>query len=120
DSPTLPQSHPCPCFIIRRSGRHHLQGRYWLCTDKSPSAVFRALGCSAVRSLRMDTQHTGAAPERVDFSKIKTSIPIPNLIEVQKNSYERFLQMDLLPNEREDIGLQTVFNSVFPISDFHG
>src|SRR6266436_421340 len=68
----------------------------------------------------MDTQHNGAAPERVDFSKIKTSIPIPNLIEVQKNSYERFLQMDLLPNEREDIGLHTVFNSVFPISDFRG
>src|SRR5712672_2016710 len=64
--------------------------------------------------------HNGAAPERVDFSKIKTSIPIPNLIEVQKNSYEKFLQMDLLPNEREDIGLQTVFTSVFPISDFRG
>src|SRR5437016_6891170 len=68
----------------------------------------------------MDIQHNGAAPERVDFSKIKTSIPIPNLIEVQRNSYERFLQMDLLPNEREDIGLLTVFNSVFPISDFRG
>jgi DNA-directed RNA polymerase subunit beta len=68
----------------------------------------------------MDNQNNGAASERVDFSKIKTSIPIPNLIEVQKNSYERFLQMDLLPNEREDIGLQTVFNSVFPISDFRG
>jgi len=68
----------------------------------------------------MDFQHNGAAPERVDFSKIRTSIPIPNLIEVQKKSYERFLQMDLLPNEREDIGLQTVFNSVFPISDFRG
>jgi DNA-directed RNA polymerase beta subunit len=62
----------------------------------------------------MNIQDNGAAPERVDFSKIKTSIPIPNLIEVQKTSYERFLQMDLLPNEREDIGLQTVFNSVFP------
>src|SRR5271154_232531 len=68
----------------------------------------------------MDLQYNGAAPERVDFSKIKTSIPIPNLIEVQKKSYERFLQMDLLPNEREDIGLQTVFNSFFPISDFRG
>jgi DNA-directed RNA polymerase subunit beta len=68
----------------------------------------------------MDMQTTGAAPERVDFSKIKTSIPIPNLIEVQKKSYERFLQMDLLPNEREDTGLQTVFSSVFPISDFRG
>ena len=53
----------------------------------------------------MDLHNNGAAPERVDFSKIKTSIPIPNLIEVQKKSYERFLQMDLLPNEREDIGL---------------
>ncbi len=68
----------------------------------------------------MDIQTSGAAPERVDFSKIKTSIPIPNLIEVQKKSYERFLQMDLLPNEREDTGLQTVFSSVFPISDFRG
>ncbi len=62
----------------------------------------------------------GLAPDRVDFSKIKTSIPIPNLIEVQRNSYEKFLQMDLLPNERDDIGLQTVFTSVFPISDFRG
>src|SRR5690348_5121008 len=68
----------------------------------------------------MNSQRNGAAPERVDFSKIKTSIPIPNLIEVQKKSYEKFLQMDLLPNEREDTGLQTVFNSVFPISDFRG
>src|SRR5688572_23197057 len=55
--------------------------------------------------------------ERVDFSKIKTSIPIPNLIEIQKNSYERFLQMRVLPGEREDAGLQSVFKSVFPISD---
>ncbi len=68
----------------------------------------------------MDIQNNGAAPERVDFSKIKTTIPIPNLIEVQKKSYERFLQMDLLPNEREDTGLQSVFTSVFPISDFRG
>src|SRR5579859_4868521 len=68
----------------------------------------------------MNSQNNGAAPERVDFSKIKTSIPIPNLIEVQKKSYERFLQMELLPSERDDAGLQTVFNSVFPISDFRG
>ncbi len=68
----------------------------------------------------MNEQPVGVATERVDFSKIKTSIPIPNLIEVQKKSYERFLQMDLLPNEREDAGLQTVFNSVFPITDFRG
>src|SRR5467141_673192 len=55
--------------------------------------------------------------ERIDFAKIKTSIPIPNLIEIQKNSYERFLQMRVLPGEREDAGLQSVFKSVFPITD---
>ena len=68
----------------------------------------------------MPNQSNGSPRERVDFSKIKTSIPIPNLIEVQKRSYERFLQMDLLPKEREDGGLQSVFSSVFPISDFRG
>jgi len=56
--------------------------------------------------------------ERLDFSKIQSSIQIPNLIEVQKKSYQRFLQMDLLPSEREDGGLQSVFSSVFPIQDF--
>ncbi|HNC43929.1 MAG TPA: hypothetical protein PLU80_07175, partial [Acidobacteriota bacterium] len=56
--------------------------------------------------------------ERHDFSKIKTTIRIPNLIEVQRESYNRFLQMDLLPDERESIGLQSVFRSVFPINDF--
>ena len=55
-----------------------------------------------------------AIRSRLDFSKIPTAIQIPNLIEVQRRSYERFLQMDLLPNERDDIGLQTVFISVFP------
>ncbi len=69
----------------------------------------------------MATAPNNATPrERVDFSKIKTSVPIPNLIEVQKRSYERFLQMDLLPDERDDIGLQSVFQSVFPITDFRG
>jgi DNA-directed RNA polymerase subunit beta len=55
--------------------------------------------------------------DRVDFAKIGTSIPIPNLIEIQKNSYERFLQMRVLPGDREDAGLQSVFKSVFPITD---
>jgi DNA-directed RNA polymerase subunit beta len=56
--------------------------------------------------------------ERVNFSKIHTAIPIPNLIEVQKRSYERFLQIYTAPVDREDIGLQAVFKSIFPISDF--
>src|SRR4026207_1218362 len=42
--------------------------------------------------------------ERIDFSKIKTTIPIPNLIEIQKKSYERFLQMNRLPPERQSAG----------------
>ncbi len=58
--------------------------------------------------------------DRMDFAKIHTSIPIPNLIEVQRKSYHRFLQMDVPPAEREDVGLQAVFNSVFPINDFRG
>ena len=64
------------------------------------------------------TTETRALRTRLDFSKIPTSIQIPNLIEVQRRSYERFLQMDKLPQEREDNGLQSVFTSVFPITDF--
>src|ERR1700760_2772555 len=58
--------------------------------------------------------------QRLDFAKIQGSVQIPNLIDVQKKSYQRFLQMDLLPSEREDTGLQSVFASVFPIQDFRG
>ena len=65
-------------------------------------------------------RRTSQAPERVDFSKIATAVRIPNLIEIQRESYNRFLQMDLLPEERENTGLQAVFQSVFPISDFRG
>ena len=62
----------------------------------------------------------GSERQRVDFSKIKTSIPIPNLIEVQKRSYEKFLQMYTAPADRLELGLQAVFRSVFPITDFRG
>lgn len=68
----------------------------------------------------MANGRNGGVRQRISFSKIPTVIKIPNLIEVQRRSYERFLQMDLLPSEREDIGLQAVFNSVFPITDFRG
>jgi len=63
-------------------------------------------------------RRTSLSPERVDFSKIYTTAQIPNLIEVQRQSYERFLQMDLIPEERDQIGLQSVFKSIFPVSDF--
>ena len=56
--------------------------------------------------------------ERVSFAKIPTAIPLPNLIEVQKKSYDRFLQMYASPTSRDNVGLQEVFNTIFPISDF--
>ena len=56
--------------------------------------------------------------ERSSFGKIRSFLPLPNLIDVQRKSYEDFLQMDLLPEERQDVGLQAVFKSVFPFSDF--
>ena len=58
--------------------------------------------------------------ERKNFSKIRSFMDLPNLIDVQRRSYERFLQMNLLPEEREASGLQAVFTSVFPFADFRG
>ena len=56
---------------------------------------------------------------RRDFGKIPSIVEIPNLIEVQKRSYETFLQKDVAADRREEIGLQAVFKSVFPIADYN-
>ena len=56
--------------------------------------------------------------ERRNFAKIPEIMEVPNLIEIQKSSYEKFLQRDVPPEARVDEGLQGVFKSVFPISDF--
>src|SRR5437773_7359643 len=56
---------------------------------------------------------------RKDFGKIPSIVEIPNLIEVQRRSYETFLQKDVSPDRREDLGLQGVFKSVFPIADYN-
>jgi DNA-directed RNA polymerase subunit beta len=56
--------------------------------------------------------------ERVSFGKIPAAIELPNLIEVQRKSYDRFLQLGVPSQEREDVGLQEVFRTIFPISDF--
>ncbi len=66
----------------------------------------------------METTPTPQNGHRKDFSRITTSLPIPNLIDVQRRSYERFLQMNLLPEERANHGLQSVFTGIFPFSDF--
>jgi len=55
---------------------------------------------------------------RKSFGRIPEVAEMPNLIEVQKDSYEHFLQMHIEPNERKRVGLQEVLASVFPIKDF--
>src|SRR4026207_408469 len=66
----------------------------------------------------MEKLSASPSRERMDFSRITTTLAIPNLIDVQKKSYERFLQMNLLPEERANQGLQAVFTSIFPFADF--
>ena len=56
---------------------------------------------------------------RRDFSRIKKVIELPNLIQLQKDSYDKFLQFNVAPAERQDSGLQAIFKSVFPIRDFN-
>jgi DNA-directed RNA polymerase subunit beta len=57
---------------------------------------------------------------RKSFGKIAQVVSVPSLIEVQKNSYNNFLQINVEPNKRTDTGLQEVFKSVFPINDAAG
>ncbi len=66
----------------------------------------------------MAKSYTGRKRIRKDFGRIQAVAPMPNLIEVQKSSYEQFLQRDVAPEARSDSGLQEVFKSVFPIHDF--
>ena len=56
--------------------------------------------------------------ERLSFGKIPEILDLPDLIEIQKSSYEEFLQRNTLPEERKDKGLQAIFNEIFPIFDF--
>ena len=57
--------------------------------------------------------------KRTDFSKIQSTIDIPDLVEVQKRSYEGFLQKETEPERRAEKGLQSALMSVFPIADFN-
>lgn len=62
----------------------------------------------------------GSHPKvRLNFAKIEKIMDVPNLIDVQRQSYDSFLQNDISPEDRQDIGLQGVFKSVFPIRDFN-
>src|SRR4051812_45874933 len=63
---------------------------------------------------------TGLKRIRKSFGRIPEVAPMPNLIDVQRSSYEAFLQMNVQPDSRTATGLQEVFKSVFPIDDFAG
>ena len=58
------------------------------------------------------------AGDRISFAKMPEIIAIPNLIEIQRRSFDQFLQHRVPPDRREQIGLQGVFTSIFPINDY--
>jgi DNA-directed RNA polymerase subunit beta len=60
-----------------------------------------------------------ALKERLNFAKVVSILDVPNLIETQIKSFESFLQMNVGPNNRKELGLQAAFKSVFPISDYN-
>src|SRR6266581_2340676 len=66
----------------------------------------------------MAISFTGKKRIRKTFGRVAEVAPMPNLIEVQKSSYDHFLQMGIVPEQRANVGLQEVFKSVFPIRDF--
>ncbi|MDX1711513.1 MAG: DNA-directed RNA polymerase subunit beta, partial [Rhodovibrionaceae bacterium] len=66
----------------------------------------------------MSRSFTGRKRIRKSFGRIPEVTELPNLIEVQKTSYDYFLQMGVPVDERRDVGLQEVLKSVFPIRDF--
>ncbi|NBX02945.1 MAG: DNA-directed RNA polymerase subunit beta, partial [Alphaproteobacteria bacterium] len=71
-----------------------------------------------VQALSSRLSFTARKRIRKSFGRIETITSMPNLIEVQKNSYDQFLQINIPAEKRTNTGLQAVFKSVFPIKDF--
>ena len=67
----------------------------------------------------MAQSFTGKKRIRKSFGRIPEAVQMPNLIEVQRSSYEQFLQRETRPADRRDEGIEAVFKSVFPIKDFN-
>ena len=68
----------------------------------------------------MSQAYAGRKRIRRSFGRIPQVVEMPNLIEVQKYSYDQFLQVECPTEGRDEDGLQAVFKSVFPIDDFSG
>ena len=66
----------------------------------------------------MSLDHINTKKIRKSFGKIPLVTSLPNLVEVQKRSFDNFLQLRTDPEKRDNIGLHSIFKSVFPIHDY--
>ena len=66
----------------------------------------------------MSLDYINSKKIRKSFGKIPLVTSLPNLVEVQKRSYDNFLQLRVDPDKKEDTGLHAIFKSVFPINDY--
>src|SRR5829696_3563403 len=82
--------------------------------------VAKLAGAEAPATEKGKKTMASRANERINFGKIKEPIAPPNLIELQTNSYKEFLQLDVSPSKRKNMGLQAVFTEVFPIESYDG
>jgi DNA-directed RNA polymerase subunit beta len=73
----------------------------------------------ALGKIASATSFTGKKRIRHSFGRIPEAVKMPNLIEVQRASYEQFLQREVRSGLRKDQGIEAVFKSVFPIKDFN-
>ena len=79
----------------------------------------RGFRMRALKGAQMAQSFTGKKRIRKSFGRIPEAVQMPNLIEVQRSSYEQFLQREVRPADRRDDGIEAVFKSVFPIKDFN-
>ncbi len=75
---------------------------------------------TAERALTMTYSFTEKKLIRKSFAKRPSILKVPYLLEIQKDSYRKFLQLDVPPEQRIDQGLQAAFKSVFPIESYNG
>ena len=66
----------------------------------------------------MSLDYINSKKIRKSFGKIPLVTSLPNLVEVQKRSFDSFLQLKVPPEKKEDVGLHAIFKSVFPINDY--
>ena len=100
---------------LRRHDNRHCRG-----VQVPPQRTQHRLRAGEGRGAEMADTYNGRKRIRKQFGSIPEVAEMPNLIEVQKSSYDDFLMVKEPPGGRAEQGLQAVFRSVFPISDFSG